>query len=198
MTYTGSDKVKAEIIRRLNEGGGGGGGSVDDVKVIDADHPQGQSVVTSGVANIDLTAYATALYVSGEIAAALQSYYDATYIDGHFYDKTTMNSKLSDKADTSSLATVATSGRYNDLSGLPTIPAAQVQSDYGQTDSTAVDFIKNKPAIPTVNDGTLTLKNGDQIKGTFTANQSTAANVVMLPFDITGNTTIGFTPVYPS
>lgn len=50
----------------------------------------------------------------------------------------------------------------------------------------------------TVNDGTLTLKNGDQTKGTFTANQSTAANVVMLPFDITGNTTIGFTPVYPS
>lgn len=52
--------------------------------------------------------------------------------------------------------------------------------------------------LPTVNNGTLTLKNGDQTKGTFGANQSTAANVVMLPFDITGNTTIGFTPVYPS
>lgn len=49
-----------------------------------------------------------------------------------------------------------------------------------------------------VNDGTLTMKNGDQTKGTFSANQSSNANVVILPFDITGNTTIGFTPVYPS
>lgn len=30
----------------------------------------------------------------------------------------------------------------------PTIPAAQVQSDWEQDDSTAVDFIKNKPTIP--------------------------------------------------
>ena len=50
----------------------------------------------------------------------------------------------------------------------------------------------------TVNDGTLTLKNGDQTKGTFGANQSTDDEVIILPFDITGNTTIGFTPVYPS
>ena len=76
---------------------------------------------------------------------------------------------LTPYAESADLATVATSGSYTDLS--------------------------NKP---TVNDGTLTLMNGDQTKGTFTANQSTAANVVMLPFDITGNTTIGFTPVYPS
>lgn len=51
---------------------------------------------------------------------------------------------------------------------------------------------------PTVNDGTLTLKNGDQTKGTFGANQSTDDEVIILPFDIVGNTTIGFTPVYPS
>lgn len=30
----------------------------------------------------------------------------------------------------------------------PTIPAAQVQSDWNQTDDTAVDYIKNKPEIP--------------------------------------------------
>ena len=50
----------------------------------------------------------------------------------------------------SDLATVATSGNYNDLSNKPTIPAAQVQSDWTQADSSKVDYIKNKPTIPTV------------------------------------------------
>ena len=47
------------------------------------------------------------------------------------------------------LATVATSGDYDDLLNKPTIPAAQVQSDWNQTNDQAVDFIKNKPTIPT-------------------------------------------------
>lgn len=47
------------------------------------------------------------------------------------------------------LATVATSGAYNDLSGKPTIPAAQVQADYAQANTGAVDFIKNKPTLGT-------------------------------------------------
>lgn len=45
------------------------------------------------------------------------------------------------------LKTVAFTGSYNDLSNKPTIPAAQVQSDWNQTDSAQVDFIKNKPDI---------------------------------------------------
>lgn len=43
------------------------------------------------------------------------------------------------------LARVATSGSYNDLENKPTIPAAQVQSDWSQSNSSSVDFIKNKP-----------------------------------------------------
>ena len=92
-----------------------------------------------------------------------------------------------------SLATVATSGSYNDLTNKPTIPAAQVQSNWTQTTTTAVDYIKNKPnlaavatsgsyndlsnkpTIPTVNNATLTIqKNGTNVQ-TFTANQSTNA-----------------------
>ena len=46
------------------------------------------------------------------------------------------------------LATVATTGSYNDLSNKPTIPAAQIQSDWNQTNTSAVDYIKNKPIIP--------------------------------------------------
>lgn len=71
----------------------------------------------------------------------------------------------------------------------------QVQSDYAQVDTTAVDYIKNKPTlasvatsgdysdlsntptIPTVNDATLTItQNGTSI-GTFTANASSDVTV---------------------
>lgn len=57
---------------------------------------------------------------------------------------------LDTKADTSSLATVATSGLYSDLTGTPTIPAAQIQSDWTQADNTKLDYIKNKPSLATV------------------------------------------------
>ena len=46
------------------------------------------------------------------------------------------------------LATVATSGSYNDLQDKPSIPAAQVQADWNEADNTKADYIKNKPAIP--------------------------------------------------
>lgn len=45
------------------------------------------------------------------------------------------------------LAKVATSGSYNDLDDTPTIPYAQIQSDWNQSDDTAKDYIKNKPTI---------------------------------------------------
>lgn len=45
------------------------------------------------------------------------------------------------------LATVATSGSYDDLSDKPTIPDAQIQSDWEQADNSKVDFIKNKPTL---------------------------------------------------
>lgn len=59
--------------------------------------------------------------------------------------------QINNDAVTSTLATVATSGSYNDLS--------------------------DKPTIPTVNDGTLTIQQNGTTKGTFTANQSTASTV---------------------
>ena len=38
---------------------------------------------------------------------------------------------------------------YNDLKDKPTIPAAQVQSDWNESDNTSKAFIANKPTIPT-------------------------------------------------
>ena len=89
------------------------------------------------------------------------------------------------------LATVATSGSYNDLLNKPTIPAAQVNSDWNASSGVAqilnkptlatvatsgsYNDLSNKPTIPTVNNATLTIqKNGADVQ-TFTANQATNA-----------------------
>ncbi len=96
-----------------------------------------------------------------------------------------------------SLATVATSGSYNDLSNKPTIPAAQVNTDWNASSGVAQILNKpslatvatsgnyndllNKPKIPTVNNATLTIqKNGTTVK-TFTANASSnvTANITV-------------------
>ena len=63
------------------------------------------------------------------------------------YTKTEVDNALALKANAADLATVATTGDYDDLINKPTIPAAQIQSDYTQADTTAVDYIKNKPDI---------------------------------------------------
>ena len=63
------------------------------------------------------------------------------------YTKTQVDNALALKANTADLATVATTGDYDDLINKPSIPAAQVQSDYAQADITQVDYIKNKPDI---------------------------------------------------
>jgi hypothetical protein len=40
---------------------------------------------------------------------------------------------------------------WSEITGKPAIPAAQIQSDYTQTDTTKLDYIKHKPTIPTNN-----------------------------------------------
>lgn len=68
------------------------------------------------------------------------------------------------------LSTVATSGSYNDLINKPTIPAAQVNSDWNATSGVAQ--ILNKPTIPTVGNAEIEIqKNGTKVDS-FTANQS--------------------------
>jgi hypothetical protein len=60
-------------------------------------------------------------------------------ITGTLSDQTDLQSALDDKADSSSLATVATSGSYNDLTGTPTLGtmAAETAADYTPTTSLA-------------------------------------------------------------
>ena len=85
------------------------------------------------------------------------------------------------KADTAvqpgDLATVATSGAYSDLIGTPTIPAAQVNSDWNA--NSGVAQILNKPTIPTVNNSTITITQGGTTKGSFTLNQATGDTIAL-------------------
>ena len=57
---------------------------------------------------------------------------------------------LTPYAETADLATVATTGDYDDLLNKPTIPAAQVQSDWLESDTTAKSYILNKPNLAPV------------------------------------------------
>lgn len=59
-----------------------------------------------------------------------------------------VNDALALKANIVDLGATAFSNDYNDLDNLPSIPAAQIQSDWNQSNNTALDFIKNKPTIP--------------------------------------------------
>lgn len=63
------------------------------------------------------------------------------------YDDLSDKPDLTVYAETEDLADVAFSGSYNDLEDRPPIPAAQVQSDWAQTDSTSANYINNKPGI---------------------------------------------------
>jgi hypothetical protein len=69
-------------------------------------------------------------------------------ITGTLSNQTDLQTALNAKANTSSLATVATSGSYNDLTNKPTIPNAQVNSDWNST--SGVSEILNKPTIPSI------------------------------------------------
>ena len=72
----------------------------------------------------------------------------------------------------SDLKAVAFSGSYTDLSDKPTIPAAQIQSDWNQSDNSKKDFIKNKPTIPDIS--TKVSKSGDTMSGSLQLGDSTA------------------------
>ncbi|MCL2338350.1 MAG: hypothetical protein FWC51_00125 [Proteobacteria bacterium] len=80
---------------------------------------------------------------------------------------------IAGKADKSALAPVATSGNYNDLTNKPTIPAAQIQADWTQTNAAAADYIKNKPNTANTGIGTASSGTIGQIISTGASNAAT-------------------------
>lgn len=97
--------------------------------------------------------------------------------------------------DNLGLADVAASGSYNDLVDKPSIPSAQVNSDWAETDTSSKAFILNKPglatvatsgdyrdlshrpSIPSVGNGTITLQVNNTDVDSFTTNQSSSKSI---------------------
>ncbi len=70
------------------------------------------------------------------------------------------------------------SGSYNDLTNKPIIPLAQIKSDWLQTDNTKLDFINNKPVIPST--GKFNITNNNIIA---TNNTQTNTNPIIIGND---------------
>lgn len=108
-------------------------------------------------------------------------------ITGDINNQGDLKAALDEKANTADLATVATTGSYNDLTDKPAIPSAQVQSDWEQNDSTKVDYIKNKPDVS----GKANLTGGNSFTGTQTVSVENGTNIVRFP----GSTTLTYTNI---
>lgn len=88
-------------------------------------------------------------------------------------------------------STTAKAGNYvpswSEITNKPTIPAAQIQSDWNQTDNSKLDFIKNKPTIPpayTLPTATTTVLGG--VKQAVKQDDSTASDAAALVNDFNG------------
>lgn len=131
----------------------------------------GTSVVVNGVAEItmpDLSGYATDAELSAGLATKQNTISDlsdiragaakgdtavqpsdlATVATTGSYNDLTNKPDLSIYAQSANLATVATTGDYDDLVNKPSIPAAQVNSDWSA--SSGVAAILNKPSLAAV------------------------------------------------
>lgn len=115
-----------------------------------------------GLSNYDDTELSNALstlrgdfdkLVSGDTTTAIKTFNEViAFLDG-IQDTQDLSSiiasieqQIAGKMDKVTLATVATSGSYNDLSNKPTIPSEQVNADWNATSGKAQ--ILNKPTIP--------------------------------------------------
>lgn len=115
-----------------------------------------------GLSNYDDTELSEALstlrgdfdkLVSGDTTTAIKTFNEViAFLDG-LTDTQDLESiiasieqQIAGKMDKVTLATVATSGSYNDLSNKPTIPSEQVNADWNATSGKAQ--ILNKPTIP--------------------------------------------------
>ncbi len=194
INYTGSSKLISRIVHLLNR---------KAPLPLDADGDavwgtNGQVLTTDGNGN---TSWTTPQGGGGDVTDVEVN--GVSVVDGQGVANVTVPTKTSDLNNdsgfvvSSDLATVATSGSYNDLQDKPTIPDeladltddsthrtvtdTQISTWNGKSDfSGSYNDLTDKPTIPTVNDGTLTIQQNGTTLGTFTANQS-------------GNTTVNLT-----
>ena len=138
--------VEAKFFHKAGEGSGGGGGGGSDPH------------------NLGYYADLTALQIA-----------HPTGTNGDFAILGSTDTIWVWDSGTSAWKDTDTKGQVTSVNGQTgavtlTIPAAQVNSDWNA--SSGVAEILNKPTIPTVGDGTITITQGGVTKGTFTTNQS--------------------------
>lgn len=99
---------------------------------------------------LDIPTPATTSLMTVDITAGVASVKHTALGVGLSYNGTTLSVNSVPVANITGLATVATSGSYSDLSGKPSIPSAQIQADWTQASTGALDYVKNKPSFSTV------------------------------------------------
>lgn len=121
----------------------------------------------SQLGDVDLDTITDGQMLGYNLSAGKWENKDATASSLKYDANTSIKSKIDEKANTADLATVATSGEYNDLSNKPSIPPAQVNADWNA--SSGVAKILNKPTIPVV-DQTLNPSSSNAISNSAVAN----------------------------
>lgn len=128
----------------------------------DADYQSGSQVssaIASAVAGITSFEYeivqtlpatgrAGTIYLVPNTGTTPNIYDEYIYVSNAFEKIGTTEIDLTNYVQFTDIATVATSGSYNDLSDKPTIPVSQVNSDWNATSGVAE--ILNKPTLATV------------------------------------------------
>lgn len=146
-TGTNTDAVFHLFIPRGADGAAGNG--IASITLTSGTHAPG-TLDTYTITYTDGTTETIQIYNgadgagSGDMTKAVYDPNNTVATDGGIVAYVT--SAISGKANSADLATVATSGDYDDLSNKPTIPAAQVNSDWNA--SSGVAEILNKPTIP--------------------------------------------------
>lgn len=151
--------------------------------------------VTASSTISDVTGLQTSLDALTASLTSLQTQINGKASTTHSHiiaDVTGLQTALDAKAASASLATVATTGVYADLSGKPTIPSAQIQSDWAQTSTTSADFIKTKPNIDVCYEGATLRVNCSPI-----FKSATVASGVAV-FNLTTDGTSGGTAIFPN
>ena len=144
--YIGDGLTKVEELSPIS-GGGSGSTNYNELtnkpKINDVTLSGNKTSEDLGLASAAEGALAASAIQPGDDISDLNN--DAGYITG--IDSSDVTTALGyTPADSSSLATVATTGDYDDLLNKPTIPAAQVNSDWNA--DSGVAQILNKPTIP--------------------------------------------------
>lgn len=98
-------------------------GIVDNAEAVNG-HTVGVDVPSNAVFTDTTYTAGTGIDITNNVISNTQTSAAWGNITGTLSSQTDLNTALGSKADSSSLATVATSGSYTDLSNVPTIPAA--------------------------------------------------------------------------